>query len=46
MAPRMREAFRILLRGHAPDADEAAPERWLDGLIADGRHVEDVYATG
>ncbi|MFD5476791.1 cytochrome P450 [Streptomyces hawaiiensis] len=46
MAPGVREAFRTLFRKHAPDADEAAAEQWLDGLIADGRYIEDVYAAG
>ncbi|MFF6911030.1 cytochrome P450 [Streptomyces sp. NPDC012466] len=46
MAPGVREAFRTLFRKHTPDADEAAAEQWLDGLIADGRYVEDVYAAG
>ncbi len=41
MAPGAREAFRTLYRKHAPGA-----EGWLDGLIADGRHVEDVDAVG
>ncbi|MFE0474188.1 cytochrome P450 [Streptomyces sp. NPDC058947] len=46
MAPGVREAFRTLFRKHTPDADETAAERWLDGLIADGRYTEDVYAAG
>ncbi|MEU0109390.1 cytochrome P450 [Streptomyces sp. NPDC006251] len=46
MAPGVREAFRTLYRKHTPDADERAAEQWLDGLIADGRYVEDVYAAG
>lgn len=46
MAPGIREAFRTLYRKHTADADEAAAEEWLDGLIADGRYVEDVYAAG
>ncbi|MFE7899338.1 cytochrome P450 [Streptomyces sp. NPDC057424] len=49
MAPGVREAFRTLFRKHAQAADaadEAAAEQWLDGLIADGRYVEDVYAAG
>ncbi|CAL9645620.1 cytochrome P450 [Streptomyces sp. NPDC057838] len=46
MAPGVREAFRTLFRKHTPDADETAAERWLDGLIAEGRYTEDVYAAG
>ncbi|MDQ0597098.1 sulfite reductase alpha subunit-like flavoprotein [Streptomyces canus] len=46
MAPGVREAFRTLYRKHTADADEAAAGEWLDGLIADGRYVEDVYAAG
>ncbi|NUT28589.1 MAG: reductase, partial [Streptomyces sp.] len=46
MAPGVREAFRTLYRERTPDADDAGAGRWLDGLIADGRYVEDVYAAG
>ncbi|MDF3148904.1 NADPH cytochrome P450 oxidoreductase family protein, partial [Streptomyces sp. T21Q-yed] len=46
MAPGVREALRTLYRERTPDADDVAAERWLDGLIADGRYVEDVYAAG
>ncbi|MGI5460481.1 bifunctional cytochrome P450/NADPH--P450 reductase [Streptomyces sp. CA-249302] len=46
MAPGVREAFRTLFRKHTPDADEPAAEQWLDGLVRDGRYVEDVYAAG
>ncbi|MEU0167570.1 cytochrome P450 [Streptomyces iakyrus] len=46
MAPGVREAFRTLFRKHTPGADERAAEQWLDGLIADGRYTEDVYAAG
>ncbi|MFH9706196.1 cytochrome P450 [Streptomyces luteogriseus] len=49
MAPGVREAFRTLFRKHTQagdGTDEAAAEQWLDGLIADGRYVEDVYAAG
>ncbi|MEU6576745.1 cytochrome P450 [Streptomyces sp. NPDC046805] len=46
MAPGVREAFRALYRDRTPGADEAAAERWLDTLVADGRYVEDVYAAG
>lgn len=28
-----------------PGADAAAAAKWLDGLVADGRYVEDVYAA-
>ncbi|MFF4836862.1 hypothetical protein [Streptomyces sp. NPDC001315] len=45
MAPGTREAFRTLYRDRTPGADEAAVEQWLDGLIAAGRYVEDVYAA-
>ncbi|MYW69987.1 cytochrome P450 [Streptomyces sp. SID8379] len=43
MAPGVRAAFRDLYRVHTPDADEAAAEQWLAGLVAEGRYVEDVY---
>ncbi|MFE0254141.1 cytochrome P450 [Streptomyces sp. NPDC059010] len=46
MAPGVREAFRTLYRERTPGADDAGAGRWLDGLIADGRYVEDVYAAG
>jgi cytochrome P450/NADPH-cytochrome P450 reductase len=46
MAPGVRETFRTLYRKHTPGADETAAEQWLDGLVADGRYVEDVYAAG
>lgn len=46
MAPGVRAAFRTLYRERTPGADEAAAERWLDTLVADGRYVEDVYAAG
>ncbi|MFI7407190.1 cytochrome P450 [Streptomyces sp. NPDC049627] len=46
MAPGVREAFRTLFRDRTPDAGEAAAEQWLDGLVRDGRYVEDVYAAG
>jgi cytochrome P450/NADPH-cytochrome P450 reductase len=35
MAPGVRDAFRTLFREHTPD-----------GLVRDGRYIEDVYATG
>ncbi|MFF9323300.1 cytochrome P450 [Streptomyces sp. NPDC014776] len=46
MAPGVREAFRALYRDRTPGADETAARRWLDGLVAAGRYVEDVYAAG
>ena len=46
MAPGVRVAFRTLYRERTPGADEAAAERGLDTLVADGRYVEDVYAAG
>ncbi len=46
MAPGVRDAFRTLYRERTPDADEAAAEQWLDGLVQAGRYVEDVYAAG
>lgn len=46
MAPGVREAFRTLHRKHTPAADGTAAEEWLDGLIAAGRYVEDVYVAG
>jgi cytochrome P450/NADPH-cytochrome P450 reductase len=45
-APGVREAFRTLYRKHTADADETAAGESLDGLITDGRYVEDVYAAG
>ncbi|MEU6348531.1 cytochrome P450 [Streptomyces sp. NPDC047072] len=46
MAPGVREAFRTLFRDRTPGADDTAAGRWLDGLVRDGRYVEDVYAAG
>ncbi|PKW11563.1 cytochrome P450 / NADPH-cytochrome P450 reductase [Streptomyces sp. 1222.5] len=46
MAPGVRDAFRTLYRERTAGADEAAAQRWLDSLVADGRYVEDVYAAG
>lgn len=46
MAPGVREAFRTLYRERTPGADDGAAQRWLDGLVADGGYVEDVYAAG
>ncbi|MFD7082223.1 cytochrome P450 [Streptomyces sp. NPDC059918] len=45
MAPGVREAFReVFVRRTGAGADEASA--WLDGLIAEERYVEDVYAAG
>ncbi|MBX9392332.1 hypothetical protein K4749_01650 [Streptomyces sp. TRM72054] len=44
-APGAREAFRSLYRERTPGADAAAAAEWLDGLVADGRYVDDVYAA-
>ncbi|MFF4504313.1 bifunctional cytochrome P450/NADPH--P450 reductase [Streptomyces sp. NPDC001401] len=46
MAPGVRDAFRTLYLDRTPHADGMAAEEWLNGLIADGRYVEDVYAAG
>ncbi|WP_037671278.1 cytochrome P450 [Streptomyces griseus] len=46
LAPGVRAAFRTLYRDRTPDAGEADAEQWLDGLIAAGRYVEDVYVAG
>ncbi|SEP72077.1 cytochrome P450 / NADPH-cytochrome P450 reductase [Streptomyces sp. yr375] len=46
MAPGVRDAFRTLYRDRTPGADDTAAETWLNGLIADGRYTEDVYAAG
>nr|WSY49633.1 hypothetical protein OG999_05360 [Streptomyces sp. NBC_00886] len=46
MAPGVREAFRTLYRDRTPGVDDPAAERWLNGPMADGRYVEDVYAAG
>jgi len=40
MAPAVREAFKSIHRGHGSGDDQA----WLDGLIAEDRYVEDVWA--
>lgn len=44
MAPGVREAFRTLYREHTPGADERDAQAWLQGLVEDGRYVEDVYS--
>jgi len=46
MAPGVRDVFRTLYRDRTPGADTAAAEEWLNGLVAGGRYVEDVYAAG
>ncbi|MFF1710090.1 bifunctional cytochrome P450/NADPH--P450 reductase [Streptomyces sp. NPDC058268] len=46
MAPGVRDALRTLHRDRTPGATVADAERWLDGLTAEGRYVEDVYAAG
>jgi len=46
MAPGVRDAFRTLFRERTPEADGTAAEEWLNGLVRDGRYVEDVYAAG
>ncbi len=46
MAPGVREAFRTLYRERTPGAGETVAEQWLDGLVREGRYVEDVYAAG
>ncbi|MGY0488688.1 bifunctional cytochrome P450/NADPH--P450 reductase [Streptomyces sp. WG-D5] len=43
MAPGVRTAFHTLHRTHTPDADQQSAEQWLNGLMAEGRYVEDVY---
>jgi cytochrome P450/NADPH-cytochrome P450 reductase len=40
------DAFRTLYPERTPDADAAAAERWVNGRVAAGRYVEDVYAVG
>ncbi|MGW2515429.1 hypothetical protein ACWC09_00045 [Streptomyces sp. NPDC001617] len=46
MTPGVRDVFRTLYRDRTPGADTAAAEEWLNGLVAGGRYVEDVYAAG
>ncbi|MEV0634855.1 hypothetical protein AB0I77_07780 [Streptomyces sp. NPDC050619] len=43
MAPGVRDAFRTLYRDRPPDADESAPELWLNGLVETGCYVEDLH---
>ncbi|MFI5666091.1 bifunctional cytochrome P450/NADPH--P450 reductase [Streptomyces sp. NPDC051704] len=45
MAPGVREAFRRLYVRYSGKDGTAASE-WLQGLVADGRYVEDVYVGG
>ncbi|QUQ69400.1 bifunctional cytochrome P450/NADPH--P450 reductase [Kutzneria sp. CA-103260] len=40
MAPAVREAFKTIHRAHGSGDDQ----EWLDGLIAEDRYVEDVWA--
>jgi cytochrome P450/NADPH-cytochrome P450 reductase len=40
MAPAVRDAFRAIYRAHGGEDDQ----KWLDGLIAEDRYVEDVWA--
>ncbi|WP_089103400.1 cytochrome P450 [Streptomyces hyaluromycini] len=42
MAPGVREAFRTMFRDRVP---EGKPDEWLNSLVAEGRFVEDVYAS-
>ncbi|MEU9346107.1 cytochrome P450 [Streptomyces sp. NPDC048278] len=42
MAPGVREAFRAMYRDRTPGGNA---EEWLNSLVADGRFVEDVYAS-
>ncbi|MGY5060310.1 bifunctional cytochrome P450/NADPH--P450 reductase [Streptomyces sp. 900105755] len=42
MAPGVREAFRTMFRDRVPGEN---PDEWLNSLVADGRFVEDVYAS-
>jgi cytochrome P450/NADPH-cytochrome P450 reductase len=44
MAPGVRAAFIELYLAHNPDATEPEAHDWLQGLVAAGRYVEDVYA--
>ncbi|MEU9079284.1 cytochrome P450 [Kitasatospora sp. NPDC048538] len=44
MAPGVRAAFRDLFLRRTPGADEQRARGWLQGLVEDGRYVEDVYA--
>jgi len=40
MAPAVRESFKSIHRAHGSGDDQ----EWLDGLIAEDRYVEDVWA--
>jgi cytochrome P450/NADPH-cytochrome P450 reductase len=43
MAPAVREAFKGVQRAKT-GGDQASADAWLDGLIAEDRYVEDVWA--
>ncbi|MEV5540006.1 hypothetical protein AB0L13_24430 [Saccharopolyspora shandongensis] len=43
MAPGVRDAFRAVYRERIPGSDAEAADSWLQGLVAEGRYVEDVY---
>ncbi|MFI1452456.1 bifunctional cytochrome P450/NADPH--P450 reductase [Streptomyces roseus] len=45
MAPGVREAFRQLYVKYSGQ-DASTASQWLQGLVADGRYVEDVYVGG
>jgi len=45
MAPDVRRAFAAIHR-EATGSDERAALAWLDGLVAEGRYLVDVWATG
>ncbi|MFC5888614.1 cytochrome P450 [Kitasatospora aburaviensis] len=44
MAPGVRAALETLYRDRTPGAGEADARAWLQGLMVEGRYVEDVYA--
>ncbi|TDD56106.1 cytochrome P450 [Saccharopolyspora elongata] len=44
MAPGVRDAFRAVYRERVPGSDAETADAWLQGLIAEGRYVEDVYS--
>ncbi|WP_055564243.1 bifunctional cytochrome P450/NADPH--P450 reductase [Streptomyces atriruber] len=45
MAPGVREAFRQLHVKHSGDDSPERAEAWWQGLVAEGRYVEDVYVS-
>ncbi|MET8685064.1 cytochrome P450 [Streptomyces sp. NPDC004732] len=45
MAPGVREAFRQLHMKHAGGDSPQQAEAWWQGLVAEGRYVEDVYVS-